>query len=261
MKRIVITALAILLILVGWIAFCGFQWGWGPFADLYNLKMAKLLGNARQYAPENVSYQGENSLKDKQIVFLGSSVTYGSASKGVSFADYLAARNGCVAIKEAISGTTLVNSGINSYVARLKKLDASQVDLLICQLSTNDATQNKPLGVVGESKNATDFDTATVAGAMEWIVSYAAEKWGCPVVFFTNPKYDSEQYALLVDLLLQIQNKWNIGVIDFWNNDEFNAITPQQRELYMADRIHPTQAGYLEWWTPAMEIELFQWVD
>ena len=26
-----------------------------------------------------------------------------------------------------------------------------------------------------------------------------------------------------------------------------------QRELYMADLIHPTKAGYREWWTPVFE--------
>lgn len=33
----------------------------------------------------------------------------------------------------------------------------------------------------------------------------------------------------------------------------FNVITPEERKLYMADAIHPTQAGYLKWWTPKIE--------
>ena len=80
----------------------------------------------------------------KHLIFLGSSVTYGSASGGVSFADFISRRNGCAITKEAVSGTTLVDEGEDSYISRLKKLDKSiPADLFICQLSTNDATQGK----------------------------------------------------------------------------------------------------------------------
>lgn len=57
----------------------------------------------------------------------------------------------------------------------------------------------------------------------------------------------------MVKLLQQIAEKWDIAIIDMWNDTEFNALTEEQRALYMADGIHPTQAGYLEWWTPYME--------
>ena len=41
-----------------------------------------------------------------RIIFLGSSVTYGSASGGVSFADMICEKNGYDLVKEAVSGTT-----------------------------------------------------------------------------------------------------------------------------------------------------------
>ena len=45
----------------------------------------------------------------KRIVVLGSSVTYGEASGGVSFADMLCEKYGYEIVKEAVSGTTLVD--------------------------------------------------------------------------------------------------------------------------------------------------------
>ncbi len=45
----------------------------------------------------------------KKIIFLGSSVTYGSAAGGVSFPDPICKKNGYEMIKEAVSGTTLVD--------------------------------------------------------------------------------------------------------------------------------------------------------
>lgn len=65
----------------------------------------------------------------------------------------------------------------------------------------------------------------------------------------------------MVELLKEIQNKWDIGVIDLWNDTDFNNITDDQRNLYMADEIHPTQAGYLEWWTPKMEQYIINYME
>ena len=130
-------------------------------------------------------------------------VTCGAAAEGVSFADYIAVRNGCTITREAVSGTTLVDCGTDSYISRLKKMDANQrADLFVCQLSTNDATQKKPLGIVSGTCDRNAFDTSTVAGAIEFVISYAKETWNCPVMFYTNPKYDSAEYAAMVELLL-----------------------------------------------------------
>lgn len=197
-------------------------------------------------------------MEGKHLIFLGSSVTYGSASGGVSFADFISRRNGCAITKEAVSGTTLVDEGEDSYISRLKKLDKSiPADLFICQLSTNDATQGKPLGMLSDSK---EYDTKTVAGAILYIVSYVKKVWGCPVVFYTNPRYESPEYDKMVSLLLEIKRNYDITVIDMWNDTAFNAITAEQRQRYMADPIHPTREGYLDWWTPYMEAKLIECV-
>ena len=189
----------------------------------------------------------------KTIIFLGSSVTYGAASGGVSFADVICKNNGYDMIKEAVSGTTLVNEGPDSYIARLKKIDAGHVDLFICQLSTNDATQKKPLGHVGASPDAQSYDTKTVAGAIEYIISYAKEKWHCPVLFYTNPRYGSKEYADMVALLKEIAAGYDIGIINLWDDDAFNETGRQNYARFMADPIHPTLEGYTEWFAPYIE--------
>lgn len=255
-KKIVSIVFSILIFIMAWLAFCGYQWSWGPFVKLHDYKTASLAGNAEQYALDTIEVERNSPLKNKNIVFLGSSVTYGASSMGVSFADYIGAMNDCNIIKEAVSGTTLVDEGVDSYISRLNKIDTQNADIFVCQLSTNDATQKKPLGEINNSVNINDFNTKTVAGAIEYIIAYAKDKWDCPVVFYTNPKYDSANYQAMVNLLLEIQKKWNIGIIDMWNDVDFNNITDEQKSLYMADSIHPTQAGYLEWWTPVFESKL-----
>ena len=45
-------------------------------------------------------------------------------------------------------------------------------------------------------------------------------------------------------------------VIDLWNNEEMNKVSKEDFNLYMHDPVHPTQAGYLVWWTPFIEKKL-----
>lgn len=221
-------------------------------------------GNKDTYTVANTPALADSPLKGKTILFLGSSVTYGSASGGESFADYMAKRDGITAVKEAVSGTTLVDEtvyGKESYIARMKTIDpAIAADALVCQLSTNDATMKKPLGAVSDSFDLADFDTKTVAGAIEYVIAYTKETWDCPVIFYTGTKYDSEAYGNMVELLLQIQKKWDIGVIDLWNDPKMNAVSSEDYKLYMVNGIHPSKAGYREWWTPVFEEYLTEYL-
>ncbi len=190
---------------------------------------------------------------NKKIIFLGSSVTYGSAAGGVSFADIICEKNGYEMVKEAVSGTTLTDDEEQSYVSRLKTIDADRADLFVCQLSTNDAALNKPLGIIAEGRDKASFDVNTIAGAIEYIIAYASEKWGCPIAFYTGTKFDSEQYAQMVSLLKEIAVKWKIGIINLWDDLSVNAISPEDYAKYMCDPVHPYLTGYKEWWGPFIE--------
>lgn len=218
-------------------------------------------GNTEEYFPKNAGTNPESPLQGKNICFLGSSVTLGTGALENSFVEVLAQRNGFEFYKEAVSGTTLVDTDDTSYISRLKALDSDmQFDLFVCQLSTNDASDGSPLGAIGDSKELDDFDTQTVAGAIEYIIGYAQETWSCPVVFYTGSYYDKPEYGQMVELLLKIQEKWDIGVIDMWHDTDFNSITDEERSLYMVDGVHPTMAGYLRWWSPYMEDYLCDYI-
>ena len=228
---------------------------------------AKAPGNAAQYDVQNLAPHVDSPLTGKTILFLGSSVTEGAAAKGQSFVELFAALDGVNAIKEAKSGTTLADSvslmalfafgNGQSYVQRIKGVDPSaKIDCVVCQLSTNDASLNRPLGDVSEGKELSDFDPKTVTGAMEWIIRYSRETWNCPVVFYTGSYYESDAYAAMVQRLYALRDKWEIGVIDLYADEAFNAIDRERYDFYMYDEIHPTEAGYLEWWFPKMESDL-----
>ena len=188
----------------------------------------------------------------KKYIFLGSSVTYGSAAGGYSFVDMLAEKNQIDCIKEAVSGTTLVDNGPDSYVQRMiHNLDKEmECEKFVCQLSTNDAAQSMPFGAISVS---TKLDTSTIIGAIEYIICYARTTWQCPVTFYTNTYYDNKNYQKMVAIMYQLKEKWNIGLIDLWNSREMREIEKSKYDMYMADVIHPTELGYREWWLPVFE--------
>ena len=207
--------------------------------------------------PEVEEADPSDPLSGLNIIWIGSSVTYGAQSAGhYSMVDAIQDNHpGTVCEKYAISATTLVNGGEDSYVARLKRIPKDRTpDLVVVQLSTNDATTGKPFGEISDSFDMADFDDTTIAGAIETIIAYARDTFNCPVVFYTGTYCVKENYAEMVQLLLDIQAKWGIGVIDMFNNDEMTAVYgTEQYDAYMYDEIHPYRIGYVEWWTPVIE--------
>ena len=220
-------------------------------------------GNAPEYSVENTKTTENSPVKGKTYFWLGSSVTYGAESEGETMADFLAKKWGCTSVKEAVSGTTLSTKAPNSYVERLEKYlnspeRAEHLDGFICQLSTNDTRYPDDLGIIMPDfiTGADAFDISTTFGAMEYILSKVKETWGCPVYFYTNPYYSNAVYPQMVEGLRKIAEKWNVTVIDLYSDTQFNEITKAERALYMADTIHPTKAGYREWWLPKFEAAL-----
>ena len=260
-KTMIIVAAFVVFLLAQWL-FIGYRFSFGPFKSLGDIRMGNIPGNAAEYNMDTVQHLESSPLEGKNVLFLGSSVTYGSASLQQGIPEYFGARFGCGYTKEAVSGTTLVDNGRNSYVQRLlNHVDPNaSYDLLVCQLSTNDATKNLPLGEISGSMDLESFDTSTVTGAMEYIICYARETWNCDVVFYTGSRYDSDAYEAMVIRVKELEEKWGIGVLDLWTGEEFNAITDEQRAFYMNDSIHPTKAGYRDWWCPEMERQLLEFL-
>lgn len=228
-------------------------------------------GNNDIYSVANTPALESSELSGKTIFFLGSSVTYGSGSEGEAMGEFIAKRNACTVIKEAVPGTTLAdidNPIGKSYVKRLDEYInsddcASNIDIFVCQLSTNDMNADA-FGTV-TADNVTEisaFDKATTYGAMEYVIARVTQKWSCPIMFYTNNKISNTNYAAMVEAAHALEKKYTkVSVLDLYNDAEFNAITDEQRALYMTDSIHPTKAGYRDWWLPEFESMLIEIED
>lgn len=246
------------ILVTGHMAYVGWRHNVGPFQKLGRMRLEQLPGNGQTYDFLHIKPMEKSPLEGKTVLFLGSSVTNGRAALEQSIPEYFAARMACSVMKEAVDGTTLTDCGNKSYIQRLlhNVSPTTPIDLLVCQLSTNDASQRKPLGEISAGFELSSFDTSTITGAMEYIIAYAKEKWNCPVVFFTNVRYESNEYAAMVERTYELADKWNIGILDLWRDDAFNNLSDADRALYMNDRIHPLKAGYRDWWGPELERQL-----
>lgn len=254
------------------------------FAVILFLNNVFTPSNGKRYDLENCE-RTENELTDKTIYWLGSSVTLGMESNNTAVADYIAARNGTKCVKEAVSGTTLIDKpyvkwfqSYDSYVTRLKTTDkfdrTAEIDAFVCQISTNDAKAEN-ISCWGEltsadTTSAAQFDVQTTIGAMEYIVSYVTSTWHCPVYFYSGVHVDDEglrssdfikgsDYRKLIEKTYELAEKWNgvegaeVRIIDLFNDEGLNDISDADYKRYMHDAVHPYKAGYLEWWTPAFE--------
>lgn len=240
--------------------------------------------NGAEFDVSAVTMREDSPLKGKRIYWLGSSVTYGSAASGQSMADFLAALTGCISVKETVSGTTIYDdggngdSGARSYTRRMVNGENfrtdERVDAFICQISTNDCTNNRlnKRGAMTEGipESADELDRGTTLGGVEYIIRYVYDTWHCPVYFYSGAYFGDEgvrsnsnpkgsEYGKLVGEVKEIAEKWTkagyeVGVIDLYNDEAFNAaVTDDYYKWCRSDAIHPKKAGYLTWWTPYIE--------
>ena len=235
-------------------------------------------GNADVFSIANCPTLKDSPIKGKTIYWLGSSITYGLCARSEATADFVAKHNGCTSVKEATSGTSLAkqdpsegmidyikgNLGIDpsvediSYVTRVAYLPGKNPDLFVLQMSTNDSNlQDYHIGTITDSFDMASFDISSTAGAIEYILAYVRDTWGCPVLLYTSPLLDTPNYLELVEASKVIAQKWNVALLDLNGDEEFNAKGRENLPLYMWDDLHPTRAGYELWWLPKFEEKIY----
>ncbi len=193
-------------------------------------------------------------LYGKMIYHLGSSISYGHANNGVSFAEQIRDITGSTMNKQTVSGTTLSMQASNSYAQRFSNFTFSDnPQFLVLQLSTNDFTRSGiTLGTVGTATEG--FDTNTTAGAMEYIISETKKKSpNTQIVIYSSAvkdgwKNNHAEYSRFATIELnKLQSKWGITIVDLYGADKIFA-----EGMIMSDDIHPNKQGYASLFTPAL---------
>jgi lysophospholipase L1-like esterase len=149
------------------------------------------------------------------------------------------------------------------------KYDADDnIDVVVVQLSTNDATSGGDLGELSSATTFAEIDSTTYTGGMEAVIAYAKETLGCEILIYSNPEfrhdtgmYEPEAYDEMVQQTKKIAEKWDVDFLNMWEDEECKAVTDKQWKLWMGDAVHPTRAGYLEWWTPMFQEVLYSYFE
>ena len=109
------------------------------------------------------------------------------------------------------------------------------------------------MGYKSHNYRIDSFDTTTLIGTLEYIVCYAQETWHCPVIFYTCPNVEDEDYEDMIEALEQVCDKWNLKMLDLYNDDDFKTLDDKEMKLYFDEPFCPTKAGYKELITPKFE--------
>lgn len=219
---------------------------WGHTSSSYSIYLdgtTKTITEANLANYRNQTLYVNTGDKRQVLMFVGSSVTYGTGSYGNTFADFLEDDYGYISNKRAISGTTLVTSNGGNYVQRMRDQISpnAKIDKFIVQLSTNDSGQGKPLGTMGTGTSLNDFDTTTIIGAMEYMIVYAKQTWDADVLFWTCQQHEDSRYDAMYYALLDLQKKYpDLGIIDFYSQ-------PQLDSSLVENPVHPKLEGYRVW--------------
>ncbi len=242
-------------------------------------------GNSEKYDPENLTLKTDSPIIGKQLLWLGSSVFQGFGARNTSPALFIDAMDGTISTIEVKGGTFIASIGANvpgssvdpssSYINRLRDNHSIETDphydLVVVQLSTNDAKGACEIGEVGDS--FTDFDETTTIGALQAIIAYAKETWGARTLVISGSYFENEMtysggqnaeiYLEMIEKCHELDEKWgdDFTFLDLWHNDVMYEGVTMGGELwrcYMSDAIHPTKRGYIEWWGPYIEATLYQ---
>ena len=256
-KKIVVRVLigVAAFLLVEW-CFIGWKFNFGPFKALGEIRLKGMPGNSDAYDFSKIEPMENSPLQSKTVLFLGSSVTNGAAALHQSIPEYFAARMGCTAIKEAVDGTTLCDTGKSSYIQRmLNNVDPDQqIDLVVCQLSTNDASRGCRWGISA-------MIPPPSPGAIEYIIRYAKGRGTARWCSTRTPAMTATPTLPWSAACMKLPKKEDVGVLDLWSDDAFNSISEEQRALYMKDNIHPYKSGYRDWWGPELEKQLLAYLE
>ena len=134
----------------------------------------------------------------------------------------------------------------------------SDYDYVIVEGGINDIMQNVnrnsnycKLGSVSDSYNIEDFDTTTAAGGLEAIFYNATYLYGDDTklgfIMVMKPETnwigDWETAELYVDTYLEICSKWNVAVLNLWDDEEVSTAFSENPKYY-TDGLHPSHDGY-----------------
>ena len=206
------------------------------------------------YASADTS--NKSILSDKTALFVGDSITYGWDNAGGE-------HGGWVTRIAKLCGMKCVNAGVQGARISHTRFDKEPIvkqlssssgdyDMIVMHGGVNDARADIPMGKMIEEGD-TDYRIRSFGGGLEDLFSTAKTLYPDAELFYiTNFHLEGDQakqgytadmgeYFALAE---QICEKWDVTVIDLYNNTALNEKLECTTTKYLYDMLHPNAAGY-----------------
>lgn len=213
----------------------------------------------RQEIP-GVTLRNESPLYKKSVLFLGDEITAGTThdenhlypASNRGFAPRIGQRNEMTYVNASEKGMSISNCKEKRYITKLEAQTATEFDYVIVHTGVNDILAQTALGSVSGSKNYSDFDQSTYAGALEALICRIKERYPNAIVGVVFP-YQIPQYFLYPILNMQgfanvtekVCEKWGASCLNLYADNDFceNVLKVSQDKLFIKEGIYPNHAG------------------
>lgn len=181
-------------------------------------------------------------------LYLGDSISFGDKddNRGTAWCGRIQESHGISGKNISVCGWYLASVGQSTIVSEYQSATPANYDYIIIQGGVNDLWSGKP--ALGETSplGTSQFDVATVAGALE--NTFATTKDLAPnakigfVVNFYSSVINKAKWNEFTALAKEICEKWDVPYIDLDSIPEFAA--EFDASTHLADGVHPNAAGY-----------------
>ena len=192
-------------------------------------------------------------LLGKSALYLGDSIAYGAGDAlGLSWAGRIAQR-GMVYENVAVSGWALTKTEISGRLQIVTQLDSakkSDYDFVILEGGVNDVLINEresehPISFGEITSDGTEFDTATICGAIEDLIVKTKAKFpNAKVGYIINNYFGAteDDMTKYINAVKTACDKHGIDYVDLYNDEYVKANF--NNEKHLPDSLHPNAAGY-----------------
>ncbi|MDO4293458.1 MAG: SGNH/GDSL hydrolase family protein [Eubacteriales bacterium] len=212
----------------------------------------------------------------KTIYGFGDSLVAGHANR-VGMLDFAARKNGMIYRRYAANGATIVpgiapriGDGwlVPDVASQVESASAETPDFVCFDGLTNDAEKATAERYLGQLSDSWDggWDLSTFYGAFENVCHTLRKKYQDSCIFYVAvhrmPTRDQKTQEILQRAAREVCEKWAIPVVDMFRAGGINTCIDGMRRDYSYDTMeklwdgngtHLNEAGYSEWYAPAIE--------
>lgn len=207
--------------------------------------------------------ESTSPLKDKKMLFMGDSISYGSGDgvspfrTGRAWAGRIADRTGAIVTNASVSGAkaSFVSGDDKAkwLYTQFNSNKNKEFDIIVMHGGVNDARHNRKVGEILDTDDATKLNKAmdTYAGGLQWLFyNVKKEQPNAKLFFIANHRLDghstgnAKNMSPYFDMAKQLCEKYGIIFIDLYNNKELNDKLETTTTKYLPDTLHLNAAGY-----------------